>query len=96
MPISTGSVTSQLDKLSLQVIIAVVLLLDIPSLTRFCSFSHCIMQLVNSVRQYTSIIDHCPDIIRAIMSIQADALHCATLYRTLSTTRCSICNCFGN
>ncbi|EDR13154.1 uncharacterized protein LACBIDRAFT_322627 [Laccaria bicolor S238N-H82] len=34
------------------------------------------MELVNSVRQYTAMIEHCPNIIRAIVSIQADAFDC--------------------
>jgi len=54
------------------------------------------MQLVNSIRQYTAIIKHCPNIIRAIVSIQGDAFDCRTLYRTRCTTRCSTCIRFGN
>ena len=55
-------------------------------LARFRSLSRRAMQLVNSVRQYTPIIKHC-HIIHAIVSIQADAFDCATLYRTLFTTQ---------
>jgi len=40
------------------------------------------MQIVNAIRQYAAIIEHCPDIIRAIVSIQADAFDCATLHCT--------------
>ena len=54
------------------------------------------MELVNSVHQYTSIIEHCPNIIRAIVSIQADGFDCGTLYRTLCTSRCFTCNRFGD
>jgi hypothetical protein len=54
------------------------------------------MELVNSVHEYTAIIDHCPNIIRAIVGIQADAFDCGTLYRTLCTSQCPTCNLFGN
>jgi len=95
-PISTGFATSQLDRLPVELVIEILLLLDIPSLTRFRRLNRRAMQLVNSIRQYAAIIQHCPYIIRVIISIQADAFDCATLYRTLCTTRCSTCNRFGD
>jgi len=94
MPNSAGFTTSQLDRLSMK---EILLQLDIPSLTRFRSLSHRAMQFVNSVCQwYTAIIEHCPDIIRTIVSIQVDASGCAKLYRTLFTTQCSTYNRFGD
>ena len=94
--LSAGYATDRLDRLPVELVIEILLQLDIPSLTRFRSLSHRAMQLVNSVRQYTAIIKHCPNIIHAIVSIQGDAFDCRTLYRTLCTTRCSTCNRFGN
>jgi len=95
-PISTCFVTNQLDRLPLELLIEVLLQLDIPSLTRFRGLNRHAMELVNSVHQYTAIIKHCPNIIRAIVSIQADAFDCSTLYRTLCTSRCFTCNRFGD
>jgi hypothetical protein len=95
-PISTCFATNQLDRLPVELLIEVLLQLDIPSLTRFRCLNRHAMQLVNSVRQYTAIIKHCPNIIRAIVSIQADAFDCGTLYRTLCTSRCFTCNRFGD
>ncbi|KAL5531737.1 hypothetical protein ACEPAG_4614 [Sanghuangporus baumii] len=95
-PISTCFAANQLDRLPLELLIEVLLQVDIPSLTRFRGLSRCTMELVNSVHQYTAIIEHCPNIIRAIVSIQADAFDCVTLYRTLCTSRCSTCNRFGD
>jgi hypothetical protein len=95
-PISTCFFTNQLDRLPLELLIEVLLQLDIPSLTRFRSLNRRAMELVNSVQQYTAIIKHCPNIIRAIVSIQADAFDCSTLYRTLCTSRCFTCNRFGD
>ena len=66
--------------------------LDIPSLTRFCSLSHCAMQFVNSVCQYTSIALTLP----VPFSASRWTRLTATLYRTLFTTRYSTCNRFGD
>lgn len=54
------------------------------------------MDLVDSVPEYAAIIGHCPDVIRAILSTQANAFDCNVLYKTLSVTRCSMCELFGN
>ncbi|CZT13066.1 uncharacterized protein RAG0_16659 [Rhynchosporium agropyri] len=54
------------------------------------------LPLVESVPQYAALIQHCPNIIRAIVSIHADAFDCDTLYRTLRTHRCSTCTRFGD
>jgi hypothetical protein len=94
--ISTCFATNQLNRLPLELLIQVLLQLDIPSLTRFRGVNRRAMELVNSVHEYTAIIEHCPKIIRAIVSIQADAFDCGTLYRTLCTSRCSTCNLFGD
>ncbi|KAF9484897.1 hypothetical protein BDN70DRAFT_824681 [Pholiota conissans] len=97
-PPSTSFATklNQLDRLPLELLIEVLLQLDIPSLTRFRRLNRRTMMLVNSVHQYTAIIEHCPNIIRAIVSVRADAFDCATLYRTLCTSRCFTCNRFGD
>ena len=95
-PISTCLFTNQLDRLPLELLIEVLLQLDIPSLTRFRGLNRRAMELVNSVHPYTAIIKHCPNIIRAIVSIQADGFDCSTLYRTLCTSRCFTCNRFGD
>ncbi|KAJ3571816.1 hypothetical protein NP233_g3496 [Leucocoprinus birnbaumii] len=94
--ISTCLSAGQLDGLPLELVVEVLLQLDIPSLTRFRGLNRRTMELANSVRQYTAIIEHCPNIIRAIVSIQADAFDCGTLYRTLCTSQCSTCNHFGD
>jgi hypothetical protein len=95
-PISTCFSTNQLDRLPVELLIEVLVRLDIPSLTRFRGLNRRTMELVNSVHEYAAIIEHCPNIIRAIVSIQADAFDCSTLYRTLCTSRCFTCNLFGD
>ena len=95
-PISTCFSTNQLDRLPIELLIKVLLQLDIPSLTHFRSLSRRAMELVNSVHQYTAIIEHCPNIIRAIVSLQVDGFDCGTLYRTLCTSQCFTCNRFGD
>ncbi|EEU47065.1 uncharacterized protein NECHADRAFT_78111 [Fusarium vanettenii 77-13-4] len=74
----------------------VLLYTDLPSLTRFRRVNRRAMDLVDSVPQYAAIIKHCPNIIRAILSIQADSFNCHVLYTTLSTTRCFTCERFGD
>ena len=88
--------TNQLDRLPVELLVEILLQLDIPSLTRFRCLSRRGMALVNALPQYTAILKHCPNIIRAIVSIQADGFDCGTLYRTLCTSQCSTCNQFGD
>ncbi|KAM0327406.1 hypothetical protein ACHAQA_005692 [Verticillium albo-atrum] len=86
----------QLDQLPAELLIQVLLQIDIPSLIHFRRVNRRAMGLVDSVPQYAALIKHCPNIIRAILSIRADAFDCDTLYRTLSTHRCSACQRFGD
>ena len=88
--------TSQLDQLPAELLIQVLLQIDIPSLINFRRVNRCAMGFVDSVPQYAALIKHCPNIIRAILSLQADAFDFGTLYRTLSTSQCSTCELFGN
>ncbi|KAI3326056.1 hypothetical protein HD806DRAFT_432731 [Xylariaceae sp. AK1471] len=86
----------QLDQLPAELLVQVLLYADLPSLTRFRRVNRRAMELVDSVPQYAAIIKHCPNIIRAILSLQADAFSCGELYTTLNTTRCSTCERFGD
>lgn len=86
----------QVDQLPAELLVQVLLSADLPSLTRFRRVNRRAMEIVDSLPQYAAIIKHCPTIVRAIVSIQADAFDCQTLYRTLSTTRCSTCERFGD
>jgi hypothetical protein len=54
------------------------------------------MDLVDSIPEYTAILRHCPNVIRAIVSIQADAFDCSMLYQALATRQCSTCERFGD
>ena len=53
----------------LELLIEFVLQLGIPYLTRFCGLNRYTIQLVNSDHQYTAIIERCPNINHAIVSI---------------------------
>ena len=75
-----------IDRLLAELLIQMLMYLDIPSLTGFWRANRRAMDLVYSVPQYVSIIKHCLDIIRAILSMQATAFDCRTLFATLSTT----------
>ncbi|KAH7127370.1 hypothetical protein EDB81DRAFT_907605 [Dactylonectria macrodidyma] len=96
IPITTHYSAGQLDQLPAELLIQILLSVDIPSLTRFRRVNRRARELVDSVPPYAAIIKHCPNIIRAILSLQADAFDCHVLYATLSSTRCSTCERFGD
>lgn len=52
--------------------------------------------VVDSLREYRAVFTHCPDVLRAIVAIEAKHLDCAALFQTLSSTRCASCDRFGN
>ncbi|KFA66084.1 hypothetical protein S40285_08138 [Stachybotrys chlorohalonatus IBT 40285] len=81
--------------LPLEVLVNILLELDIPSLTVFRCLNHRARDLVDSLYQYASILKHCPDVLRAIISIHAAHFPCHELYITLSTTQCDTCNRVG-
>ncbi|KAI1109115.1 hypothetical protein F5Y14DRAFT_433804 [Nemania sp. NC0429] len=86
----------KLDQLPAELLIYILQQVDIPSLTGFRRVNRRAMDLVNSLPDYNALVKHCPNIIRAILSVQANSFDCRTLYRTLSTTQCSTCNRFGD
>ncbi|EFY95163.1 hypothetical protein X797_010146 [Metarhizium robertsii] len=85
----------RLDLLPTELITYVLLALDLPSLTAFRRVNRRAMSLVDSLHQYRMIFEHCPDILRAIVSIDAKYFDCASLFNTLSTTKCATCDRFG-
>ena len=86
----------KLDQLPAEILIQVLMYTDIPALTRLRCVNRRAMELVDAVPQYAAVLKHCPDVIRAIVSIEADGFGCDVLYATLSTTRCSTCDLFGD
>ncbi|KAH7311926.1 hypothetical protein BKA65DRAFT_530390 [Rhexocercosporidium sp. MPI-PUGE-AT-0058] len=84
----------KLDKLPVEILTQILMYTDIPSITRFHRVNSRAMLLVDSVPQYATILKHCPNIIRATLSIQADGFDCNVLYAALSSTRCAMCESF--
>ncbi|KID96028.1 F-box domain containing protein, partial [Metarhizium majus ARSEF 297] len=85
----------RLDLLPTELITYVLLALDLPSLTAFRRVNRRAMSLVDSLHQYRMIFEHCPDILRAMVSIDAKYFDCASLFNTLSSTKCATCDRFG-
>ncbi|KAG8426320.1 hypothetical protein J3459_008234 [Metarhizium acridum] len=85
----------RLDLLPTELIANVLLALDLPSLTAFRRVNRRAMSLVDSLHQYRMIFEHCPDILRAIVSIDAKHFDCTDLFETLCTTKCATCDRFG-
>jgi hypothetical protein len=83
------------DLLPTELIAYVLLALDLPSLTAFRRVNRRAMSLVDSLHQYLMVFNNCPDILRAIISIDAKHFDCTTLFKTLSTTKCATCDRFG-
>ncbi|KAJ3576529.1 hypothetical protein NPX13_g3673 [Xylaria arbuscula] len=86
----------KLDQLPAELLVIILQQIDIPSLTRFRHVNRRAMELVDSLPSYNVLVKHCPNIIRAILSVQADSFDCNKLYQTLSTKQCSTCTRFGD
>ncbi|KAF7557377.1 hypothetical protein G7Z17_g717 [Cylindrodendrum hubeiense] len=95
---STGPHLSagMLDLLPPELITPILVALDLPTLIAFRRVSRRAMAIVDSLHEHGMMVEHCPDILRAIFSTHANSFDSSTLYRTLSTTRCATCDRFGN
>ncbi|KAH7009720.1 hypothetical protein EDB80DRAFT_713746, partial [Ilyonectria destructans] len=85
-----------LDLIPPKLIASILESLDLPTLTTFRRVSRRAMALVDTLHEYRMVAEHCPDILRAILSIRANSFDCRTLYRTLCTTECATCDQVGN
>lgn len=86
----------RLDMLPPEITISILLALDVPTLTTFRRVNRWAMGLVNSLHPYTMVLKHCPNVLRAIISINADSFDCHALYRVLRSQKCETCNRFGS
>lgn len=84
-----------LDTLPFEIVTEILLILDIPSLTAFRHVNRQAMGLVHSLHQYGMVVKHCPNVLRAIISIGARYFSLKTLYEILSTSKCETCYRFG-
>lgn len=95
MSIPPRHTIGQLDTLPAEILLLMLPHVDIPSLTRFRSVNRRAMELTDAIPQYAALLKHCPNIVRAVVSVQADAYSCDTLYKTLFSERCTSCERFG-
>ncbi|KAG5928742.1 hypothetical protein E4U42_000055 [Claviceps africana] len=79
------------DLLPPELMTEVLLALDLPSLAAFRQANSRAMGLVDSLHQYATVRRHCPNVLRAILSIRADSYDCKTLHSTLRTSQCASC-----
>ncbi|KAG6012530.1 hypothetical protein E4U54_007486 [Claviceps lovelessii] len=84
-----------LDLLPLELIAPILLVLDLPSLSAFRQVNRRAMDLVDSLHQYAMVRRHCPNVLRAILSIGAASYDCITLYETLCVSKCASCDRTG-
>lgn len=84
-----------LDRLPVEVLTEVLLGLDIPSLTAFRRVNRPAMNLVDAIPSYRAVFENCPNVLRAILSINAKHFDYRGLFQTLSGTKCVTCDKFG-
>lgn len=89
------SFLGKLDLLPLELITGVLLALDLPTLTAFRRVNQSAMNIVDILRPYSMIVRHCPNVLRAVLSIEATSYDCQSLFETLSTSKCITCGRFG-
>ena len=86
----------QLDLLPVELINQVLGMLDIPTLTTFRRVNQRAMHLVDSLPTYRRLWTFCPDVLRAIISINAASFACETLFEALTRGKCESCNHLGD
>ncbi|KAI8631318.1 hypothetical protein F5Y19DRAFT_26697 [Xylariaceae sp. FL1651] len=86
----------QLDVLPPEIVTAILLTLDLPTLVAFRRVNRRAMSLVDSLHQYRMLLKHCPNVLRAIVSIRAKHFSCMTLYKVLASTKCDTCHRSGS
>ncbi|KAK4100544.1 hypothetical protein N658DRAFT_497281 [Parathielavia hyrcaniae] len=87
--------TGRLDRLPLELLSSILLVLDVSTLTEFRHVNRRATDLVDSLHQYQAVRRHCPNILRAIVSIRASSFTCRDLYESLLATKCATCDRFG-
>lgn len=86
-----------LDELPSEIIINVLLRLDVPTLTLLPRVNRRAMAIVSSLYPYRMIRQHCPDVLRAVISLNASSYDCQTLWDALSiSSKCDGCDLFGS
>lgn len=84
-----------LDLLPLETLTDVLLRLDLLSLTIFRRVNKHAMQVIDSIPQYQRIYQHCPHILRDIISTEAGHFSLGTLYEAFCNPYCTLCGDFG-
>lgn len=85
----------QLDLLPDELIDQVLRMLDIPTLTTFRRVNQRAMHFVDSLPPYRRLWTSCPNVLRAVISINAASFSCETLFEALTREKCESCRLFG-
>jgi hypothetical protein len=95
IPASISPVGS-LEALPLEVLQSILNLLDLQCLTDFRAVSWRARALVDSVPQYNTLVQHCPDALRAFLSTgMAVHFSASQIFEALCTQDCIDCGLFG-
>lgn len=82
-----------LDTLPLEILSNFLLHLDIPTLTAYRQVNAKATETVDFLYQYKTVVAHCPNVLRAIVSTRSTALTIDSLYNILFIEKCSKENC---
>ncbi|KAK0728624.1 hypothetical protein B0T26DRAFT_638091, partial [Lasiosphaeria miniovina] len=86
-----------LDELPSEIIINVLLRLDVPTLTLLRRVNRRAMAIVSSLYPYRMIRQYCPDVLRAVISLNASSYDYQTLWDALPVcSKCDGCDLFGS
>ncbi len=85
-----------LARLPTELLDPILLDLDVLSLTTFRRVNQRAMLAVDSLVPYAAVLEHCPDVLRAVLAIQARHFSLGFLHDTLRATACETCSEFGS
>lgn len=85
-----------LDALPVEMLSMILIQIDLRTLTDFRRVNNRAMQVVDSILEYKLIINHSPDALRSLLSIDlASYFSCQDLIRVLNDSTCEECGDFG-
>lgn len=85
-----------LDRLPLELLTDILLQVDLQALTGFRRVNQRAMQVVDSVPQYDAIVEHAPNSLRALLTVNKGRnVNCLELYDKMCTFKCETCGEFG-
>lgn len=80
------------ESLPTEVTVEVLMHLDLRSLLSFKQANHCAAHFVETLPKYSTMRQHCPSVLRAVIGLRADFFSCNKLYDSLTSHGCAHCH----